>query len=173
MPCNSSLQYNRTLHECCPHRRAGFSLLELLVVLAVLLTMATLILPQLGGRRHGLLFDQTAEDVRTQLNRARLLAIDSGVVVTFECQEQGRGARVRQGSQQVAGVTDPVELPEHLYYQTDTAGAGKGDWLRVTRFQPDGTAEAARLRISDGQGRERVFLVDRATGAVRQLIVEN
>jgi type II secretion system protein H len=73
-----------------PHdRRGGFTLIEVLLVLAVLLVMASLVWPSLDWmyRQHRL--RQAAESVRVRLSAARLRAVEAGFPYQFRFEPGG------------------------------------------------------------------------------------
>jgi len=70
--------------------RRGFTLMELLLVLAVLLLLAGIAAPALITAYDKHLFRQDVEEVRTRLARTRLHAVDTGVLYQFRFEPGGR-----------------------------------------------------------------------------------
>lgn len=66
--------------------RHGFTLLELMLVMVVLVIMASLALPSLGRILEGQKVDRGADLVRAALGDARVQAIRTGRVHAFVCQ---------------------------------------------------------------------------------------
>lgn len=71
------------------HHR-GFTLVEMLLVLAVLATLAALAWPSMERVYRDLELKQAAQDVRTSLSQARLHAIDSGLIYQFRYEPMGQ-----------------------------------------------------------------------------------
>ena len=65
------------------HARAGFSLLEIILVTALMVVIATLTLPAMTRFFVSQKLDKAAERVRTEMGRARVSAIRSGEIYAF------------------------------------------------------------------------------------------
>lgn len=70
--------------------RSGFSLLELLIVIAVLLSVAAMAVPPMMDRLQSGRVQDAAESVREVLANARRYAIDAGVDYHFRYELNGR-----------------------------------------------------------------------------------
>jgi prepilin-type N-terminal cleavage/methylation domain-containing protein len=135
------------------HRMTGFTLIEMLVTLAVAGLIAGIAFPRVQNSMTGLEFRLGAGQVAEGLRTARAEAIRTGEPV----------ALTLQGRALVIGAGAPVELPASV---TVTAGQD----APVT-FYPDGTAEPALYRIiSRGSGavRERRITVFGSTGHIAE-----
>lgn len=77
-----------------PHDCRGFTLLELMLVLAVLVIVASIALPSVAGLLDGQKVDRGADLVRATLGQARVTAIRSGRIQVFVCQAGGAGMAV-------------------------------------------------------------------------------
>jgi prepilin-type N-terminal cleavage/methylation domain-containing protein len=71
---------------------SGFSLLELLIVLAVIMTVTAMAAPNLIDRVRNGRVQEAAEDVRKVLGDARRFAIDAGVDYHFRFEVNGQAA---------------------------------------------------------------------------------
>ena len=82
LPCPRQ-QYVR--RRCAPlaHRRAGFTLLEMLIVAAVLAVMATMSWPALRSQLDKSQLRGAAKQIRDRLARTRLRSIETGEVLRF------------------------------------------------------------------------------------------
>ncbi len=63
--------------------RRGFTLLELILVLALILVIAAIVWPSIGSAFSGYYIERAAEDLQTRLMRTRLDAIDQAVPYAF------------------------------------------------------------------------------------------
>lgn len=72
------------------HGRQGFSLLELLVVIAVLLSVSAMAIPPMMDRLQSGRVQDAAESVREVLSNTRRYAIDAGVDYQFRYEINGR-----------------------------------------------------------------------------------
>jgi prepilin-type N-terminal cleavage/methylation domain-containing protein len=85
MPCSTTRQRNRS---------GGFTLLELLLVLVVMVVVAGLVMPSIDRLLDGQKVDKGADLVRAAMGRARVAAIREGKVHAFVCQPGSSGMLV-------------------------------------------------------------------------------
>ena len=71
-------------------RPGGFTLLEVLLVLAILVTLAGLSWPSVSNMLDTLAMDEAVEPVRQSLAKTRTRALDAGVTWQFRFEPQGR-----------------------------------------------------------------------------------
>lgn len=113
---------------------AGFTLLEMLLVLAILVAMTAVTIPVVSRMYDAHRIQQAAMEVRTTLSAARLRAVDGGEV--FECRFEPDGRHlvilahrdrgIRFGSDDIGSSPANqrpaegihVELPQPLYFWT-------------------------------------------------------
>lgn len=96
--------------------RAGFSLLEIMIVVALMVTVAAMMLPSMDGFFNSQKLVKAADRVRTEMGRARVEAIRSGDVYAFYFRPQMTSYTVapfestfdesRFGQEMVDGVDD-------------------------------------------------------------------
>ncbi len=139
-------------------RPAGFTLVELMVVLLILSAVAALAAPSFSRTIHSARLRASASDVRAAFARARSLAVAGGreraVVFDLEKGEYGLdNDAVRRG------FPEPVRLGVVRLPGEENV---RGD-ARV-RFYPDGTAEGAEVSVDSGDGGTIRVKVDPLTG---------
>jgi general secretion pathway protein H len=147
--------------ETSPAGRAritGFTLAELLVVLAILSLMVALALPVLDRAMPSLALKSTAGEIAVALRQARGQAIGSNVEVAVLVDLDGRQVSL--------GSREPIVIDERYGISLFTGaeelvdrGAGR------IRFYPDGTSTGGRISLWLDQRRFDVT-VDWITGDV-------
>jgi type II secretion system protein H len=146
--------------------RQAFSLVELLLVLAVLACAAAAVWPRLEAWREVAAFDACVDRVRDELHQARLTAIDTGHPVSVRIEAESSSFRCFTSGG--VPLRLPFTLPAGVVLR---AGAESLPGVRDTKgivieFRPDGTASGRSLTVSSDGGFARELHVDRATGSV-------
>lgn len=142
-----------------PPTDAGFTLLELLAVLALMALATFLFVPQTAGVRGPLLLRAAAQDAGTALRAVRSAALRSNREQTLVIDP---GTRAYWADSVVARRTLPAGLAV-----VATAEAGHdpgGNAIVRVRFRPDGTSTGGRIELA-GAGRTAIVTVDWLTGA--------
>ncbi len=82
---------------------AGFSLIELLIVLAILTAVSALVLPSLRRPLNQARLRSATVQVQNALGKARSLAVRQGRAVAFRCETGGRRWRIERADSMSAG----------------------------------------------------------------------
>jgi general secretion pathway protein H len=124
-------------------RARGFSLLEMLLVLALIATASLLALAAYGGGLRALQLRDGARELAAQLRFTRALAVSSGQpqeLVLDPHARTWRGPAGRHGRLPAAGEV------EFIGARATRPQPGQGS----VRFFPDGAATGGRIRLRDG-----------------------
>ena len=137
-----------------PELSAGYTLIELMVVLLILGAATSLALPHLESFLPQIRFKQTAREVVLALREAQRQAIRSGLQTSVELD---LGHRLLRGPGNGALTLDP-----RFSLQLTSASPDEGGVRRIDFF-PDGTSTGGRLSLAYGARHYRVT-VDWALG---------
>ncbi|HWS78489.1 MAG TPA: GspH/FimT family pseudopilin [Thermomonas sp.] len=137
--------------------RSGFSLLEMLLVMALVAVASLLAVAAIGGGTQGMQLRAGAKDLAAQFRFARAVAISSGEPQDVVIDPQARrwqGAKGRNGELPGAGKivftgARAEQFADIAPAAAAEAAAGKG----AVRFFPDGAATGGRVRmLANGGG---------------------
>lgn len=126
-------------------RPAGFTLLEMLVVLALIAAASVLAMAAFGDGLRGARLQAAAKEVAAQLRFTRARAIASGVPQEFVIDPGARTWRAPNGRHGRLPDTGEVVFTGARDLQP-TAGEG------AVRFFPDGAATGGRVRLAANGG---------------------
>jgi general secretion pathway protein H len=140
-------------------RQAGFTLLELLVVLAII-SLLILAVPQLrSGGRQGFQAQAAAYELATALRGTRALAISSN-------SETQLVLDVSRKIYRAAPKGRDRTLQATLALQADGAVVPGDSRLAVIRFFPDGSSSGGRITIAPASGPSHFVRVQILSGRV-------
>lgn len=169
-----------------PWRPGGFTLVELLLVLALVGLLAALAAPSLSGTLARVRLDAAASQVRTAWADARLEAMRTGKSVAFQCRlgtSQYLLSPLANATEALAGSTESADQTEIA--NDDYEDLGAVTFTQLTRgdpavdptidpalaaclvFRPDGATDDAIAIVRAAGGGERRILLRGLTGAAR------
>ena len=179
-------------HDRC----RGYTLLEMLLVLAIMVLLGAIVLPAISQPLGKSELRDAAKQVRTQLARARLEAIESGHVYQFRFQPGRRTFEVAvKSSFGVDDESDPQrsdndqplrgELPSGVCFHdqqaakrpedsgVDFEGTGSANWSEPILFYPNGRTTSARIWLASGRDYYLDVMLRGVTGSatVGQLVL--
>ena len=138
-------------------KEAGFTLLELMVVMAILVLMATLLPMVLDRALPGRRVDTTAERVVSMVREARGSSMLSGKPVKLTLQEHDL---VAQDVSTLATLGHPLTFSSSTTVSLLDLDGRPAPALVV---YPDGSAQAVRFNVEDS-GHQKGVLVSALTG---------
>jgi type II secretion system protein H len=167
-------------------RRRAFTLLEMLLVLAILVVAAAAVAPSLNGVMRNNTLKSAADKVRTEWTRAHVKAMKTGRVQVFRYEEGGAkikseawlsGDDTLESSPQASGAmqtsvpdTKETNLPEGIkFFGGDLVSDSRGQALE-TELEAAGQSEAKWSRpilfFPDGSSSDAYIVVgnDRQAG---------
>ena len=140
--------------------RTGFTLVELLMVLGVLVVLASLTLPAMLRWQRGMPMEQAISTLQLQLQETRLAAIRSGEPWSLTLPQAGK-----------AGHRHPVSESRtddrRMQFQWPAGIQCEDSRARDAReivFQADGVVSERRLKLVDQHGHQTILRIDRLTG---------
>ena len=136
---------------------AGFTLIEVLVVLVILGLTVALIVSRGPVRSTGFDLRATAGDIAQQLRLARSEAIATNRATRFTLDESNR-------RYETDGVPGPV-LPPELGFAMTTVTGGAPRPMGAIIFSPDGSSSGGRVVLVAGANTLQI-IVDWLTGRV-------
>lgn len=158
------------------HARRGFTMFELIVVMALLLLLAAVILPSVGAFRGDTRQRAGADSIRGELAVARSRAMEEGRPYRVAISQDGK--RIRRGpdtqdfaevsafghpdsSASIVDFAFEYVTAEVIAEQTDMAPESVGGWITIATLQPDGTCREDSVLVlikeeNNGQIRVRV-----------------
>jgi type II secretion system protein H len=140
-------------------RRAGFTLIELMLVLAILAMMVALVAPALAKSSRARNLEQEALRLVALTEYARDEAVSHGVSMSIyvEVQSQKYGMEPSSGASGVESRKD-FTLREDLHFEElKTTGTGKKE-SRVITYNPEGVPDVSSidyLTITDRNGESK------------------
>ena len=165
-------------------RRPGFTLIEMVVVVAVLVIIGGVILPTLAGMTGNTKVKASADSVKARLLEARLAAMEQGRPYVFSISPDGTQVRVApdetvDAPQAPDGGTVPdiritETLPDDITVakqnnaSNDMNSQTADGFTPVATFQPDGTCkeDSPDIEVQEGKVAGVVIRVRGLTGAV-------
>lgn len=156
--------------------RRGATLLELVLVMMVIFTMAMVVAPRFSDFYPGLQIRTAANALLATVGKARADASLSGarhrLVIdptarTFWIAAEPRPVKRPGQFEKLGGAWPEEALPRDVVLETlegfDTDGEGK----RYLEFRPDGTAKEASIVLANESGDRRTLKVSAATGLAK------
>src|SRR5262245_3993226 len=160
---------NRSKETPVITRRAGYTLFELIITLAVLAIMAGIAVPLSRHLMADTRVTAASDMVRARWTDTRTKALQEGRPYVFEVIQNSGKFKVRPADQTDGG--SEYELPQNIHFQFANGGGGDS-YTPVVTFQSDGSADTdsdqdPMVTFGDPEGGRQVNLrLRRSTGTV-------
>jgi general secretion pathway protein H len=143
-------------------RGAGFTMLELMVVLVLMVLVYAIVVPKISSVLPGTELKSAARELAAGLRKARSQAVTHKT-------EAALTLDVEQHQFEISGDTHNYTLPAKLDISLYTAQSELlQDKVGAIRFYPDGSSTGGRITVSLGERKYQVD-VDWLTGQVKIL----
>ena len=142
--------------------RQGFSLVELLLVLSLMVVLTSLTLPGVLRWQNGVGMERAVSLLQVQLQETRLCAIKSGEPWKLVLPQNGR-----PGQRRPSVVPVMVEKRHEFNWPAGVSCLNTESQTSeiVITCHPDGTVTACTLQFKDAHGQQTMLQIDRLTGA--------
>ena len=149
-------------------RQRAFTLVELLLVMAMLVVATSLVMPGVGRWQRNMPLDQSLQQIKYELARTRVLAMSQGTAWTVTFRLGGRQWSRTPTYSHDTQLSQQFMLPEEVRFESAEKIRSKPEVS--VRFLADGTATPARLILRDVDGTGREIRLDRLTGTMHAVI---
>ena len=142
--------------------RRGFSLVELLLVLSLMVVLTSLTLPGVLRWQNGVGMERALSLLQVQLQETRLCAIKSGEPWKLVLPQNGRpGQRHQNATPVMVDKRHEFSWPAGISCLSIESQTSE---IAIT-CNPDGTVSACTLQFKDTHGQQTMLQIDRLTGA--------
>jgi len=146
--------------------KGGFSLLELLVVLAIMGLMSALVMPYLAGTLGHANLKTSAKTVAASLRYARSRAVSEQLAYVALFDSETRSLRIFSETEK-AKQAKACHLPEGIYFEKAKSAKGvTQSGLFRMMFYPTGASSGGEIILADDRGRQYAVRVHFITGMV-------
>ena len=146
-------------------RHGGFTLIELILVMVVIFTLATIVAPRFSDSFPSLQVRTSTERLFAWARKARTDAALTGcrqrllmdsAKKSFWIETEGRPLKEPGKFQKLSGAWEAVQLPDEILFEliegSETNPTNSA--IRYLEFRPDGTSTEATIILSNETGRE-------------------
>ena len=173
---------------CNRSSRSGFTLLELLVVLALVVLLGAASLPSLSGLKGNANQKTATDQLRSRIADARGLAMQESTAYRLAVHRDGTKIRLAPDSQEFAQVpaSDVATATAKAIETTldkatitisadSEAGADQDDWITIGTFLPNGTCreDSTLVEVHEGNFPAMKILLRGVTGTARLVLPDS
>lgn len=164
-------------------RRPGFTLLEMVVVMAILVVLAGILVPTIAGVRGNTGLKAGGDTLRSKMFDARAKAMDYGIPYRLSVSDDGKTLQVAPDDATAAadlgqsGNPSQEKMPDGIIVKVlpqdgVEATVDQTGWIRVATFSPEGTCreDLVEVQVIEAENKVAVPITIRirgVTGAIR------
>ena len=156
------------------NRRRGFTLIELILVMIVIFTLATIVAPRFSDFFPSYQVRKSTEHLMAWTRKARADAAVTGIrqrVVLdtktrkFWIEYEARPIKEPGKFVLLSGAWGEEQLPEAVTFESveGAESATTGDGLKYLEFRPDGTSSEATIILTNDSGDTQTLRIEGAT----------
>lgn len=156
--------------------RNGFTLIELILVLAIIALMLAVVGPRMSGLWSRSRIDNAAATTLAMMNECRQRAVNEGTSYRLVLEPDERRGWIEKRT--VAGFVRPAasqgkyyEWDEALTFSADELIQDDGKWY--IQFDADGTSQVAEIHISQDKQTDRVLYTRSKADGYRVWVVDD
>ena len=159
-----------------PGDGAGFTLLELLVVVVIITVMSALVAPRMFGSMAHMTLKTSAKRVAAGLRYARSRAVAEQVTYAafFDLEKNALRVSDADGADEAADGNDAREPSAQVYYlpagiavsMSEAFAEQRGDDARQIEFYADGNSSGGEVILTDPREKRYIVRVDFISGTV-------
>ncbi|MBV8878891.1 MAG: type II secretion system protein [Planctomycetaceae bacterium] len=158
-------------------RRRGFTLIELILVMIVIFTLATVVAPRFSEFFPSYQVRKSTEHLLAWARKARADAAVTGVRQRLVLDSKNRKFWIEYEARPIkepgkfvllSGAWGEEQLPEAVTFESleGAETAASGDGLKYLEFRPDGTSTDATIVLANDSGDSHTLKVEGATSKV-------
>jgi prepilin-type N-terminal cleavage/methylation domain-containing protein len=157
-----------TLSTGSNKQESGFTLIELMVVAAVLLSVGMALAPSIGGFLRSKEISGAVRGVISSVSLAREMAIDGAASHELSYNSSSKSLTVKSVPDEEEDDDDESDETAKIQYRyviprgVELRYNDEDDWTMT--FAPDGSCDGGELVLSDANGQERTVSVDPVLG---------
>lgn len=157
---STRFKFHRLSASCRSRRRFfGFTLLELMVVMVLMVMITSVVVPQFSKSMTSFQLRESTRETIAVLNRTRNVAISEAREATFTIDKDARVSRS-------TATTRAQPWPDQVEIEIDNyPGPDANETIRNIVFYPDDTSTGGHIVVSSSK-RSYVIIVDWLTGHV-------
>jgi prepilin-type N-terminal cleavage/methylation domain-containing protein len=159
------------------NRRRGFTLIELILVMIVIFTLATIVAPRFSDFFPSYQVRKSTEHLLAWARKARADAAVTGIRQHLVLDEKSRKFWIEYEARPIkepgkfvllSGAWGEERLPEAVAFESieGAESAPSGNGIKYLEFRPDGTSSEATIILANEHGDRHTIKIEKATSKI-------